>query len=182
MRVRVQLQQAVMAAGVLVCTGAAALAQNTQAPAPAPVQAPVDACAAFKWPIGGAKSALSGDVAKVASGAKAGADFELALAPNDQVAFPVKPQRSPKKAGTFGGFVTADAPKGKLLQVTASDYAWIDVVQDGKLVRTKGFSTQAGCENVRKSVRFVVRAAQPVTVQISGADRQTIRVDIRDAD
>ena len=113
---------------------------------------------------------------------KSRAAFELALAPNDQVSFPVKPQRSPKKTGTFGGFVTADAPKGKLLQVTVSDYAWIDVVQDGKMARSKGFAAKAGCEGVRRSVRFTVRPSQPVTIQISGADRQTIRVDLRGVD
>ena len=156
-----------------------ALGLATQAPAQTPEG---DACTAFKWPIGEARQALAGTVAKLASGAKAPGDFELALAPTEQVAFPTKPERAPKHAGTFGGFVTAEPPKGGTFQVTLSDEAWIDVVQDGKIVKSSGFSGKAGCAGVRKSVRFSLPSSQPVTIQVSGVDAQSIRVDLRGVD
>ncbi len=141
-----------------------------------------EACAAFKWPISDARQALAGTVANLASGAKAPGDFELALAPMEQVAFPTKPERSPKHAGTFGGFVMADPPGGKTFQVTLSNEAWIDVVQDGKIVKSGGFSGKPGCAGVRKSVRFALPSSQPVTIQISGVEAQSIRVDLRGVD
>ena len=149
-------------------------------PAPVSAQAPApDTCAAFTWPVAEIKAALAGDLAMVASGAAAPPDFELALVPTEQVPFPLKPERAPKKAGTFGGFVTLDAPRAGLLQVTLSDEAWIDLVQSGALVKSAAFSGKAGCEGVRKVVRFALTGTGPLTLQVSGAEARSVRVDVR---
>ncbi len=129
---------------------------------PALAQTPTpDACAAFTWPITDAKQALAGDIPKITSGSAAPHDFSLALAPTEQVPFPVKPERAPKKLGTSGGFVTLDPPKGKMMQATLSDEAWIDVVQNGAYVKSAAFSGKQGCDGVRKVVRFTLPDSAP---------------------
>ena len=118
----------------------------------------------------------------MASGAAAPQDFDLALVPTEQVPFPIKPERTSKKLHTFGGYVTIDPPKTKLLQITVSDDVWIDIAQSGALVKSAAFSGKGGCEGVRKVVRFALPGSGPVTLQVSGADTPTIRVDVRGAE
>ena len=147
---------------------------------PALAQTPApDACSTYAWPVIDVQKALAADVAKIASGSAAPQDFVLSLTSTEQVPFPTKPERAPKKSGTFGGFVTLDPPKAKLLQVTLSEDAWIDVVQGGTIVKSGAFSGKSGCDGVRKSLRFTLTGTGPVTLQVSGADAPAIKIDVR---
>jgi hypothetical protein len=143
-----------------------------------------DACASFKWPLDRERAALTApDLPTLASGnaypAIASA-VSLALSPQDAVAYAVKPARAPKSNPAYGGqLVLADGPGG-LLQVTLSDDAWVDLVQDGKVLRSTAFSGKAGCPGVRKSVRFTTGPG-PVTISISDSPSATIRLDIAPA-
>jgi hypothetical protein len=67
-------------------------------------------------------------------------------------------------------------PEGEL-QISLSDEAWIDVVQDGKAVKLAGFSGMKTCPGIRKSVRFKL-AAGPATIQLSGAKKETLKVAV----
>jgi hypothetical protein len=130
----------------------------------------LSACATFAWPLDAVRNALVADVPEVVTGAMAPATFELALEPMGAVKFPTPPARKPKHEGTSGGFATVAAPSAKLLQVSLSDEAWIDAVQDGRLLKTAAFSGRQGCPGLRKSVRFEGATAAPITLQISGSD------------
>ena len=50
-----------------------------------------------------------------------------------------------------------------------SEEAWIDVAENGALVKSSDFSGQKDCPGVRKSVRFQL-AAGSATVEISNAN------------
>ena len=63
-------------------------------------------------------------------------------------------------------------------QVTPSGEGWIDVVQDGKVFDSLAYSGAKKCSGPRKSVRFAVGTA-PVTLQVSGAPGDSIKVAIR---
>jgi hypothetical protein len=79
-------------------------------------------------------------------------------------------------AGTGAGFVQVSAPpKAAIYKITLSSESWIDVVQNGHAVKSSGFSGAVGCEGIRKSVKFDL-AAQPFTLQLSGAPANTIRI------
>ncbi len=67
------------------------------------------------------------------------------------------------------------------IQVTLSDDAWIDVVQDGKETRSASHVGLHGCPDLRKSVRFELKAA-PAKVQIRGAPRASIKVGFAPAE
>src|SRR5262245_32204541 len=99
-----------------------------------------DACASFKWPLVRERSWLvaahptlaSGQTLPTAEGA-----VTLALDPVELLAFPVPPERAP--AAESHGAILRLPPlaKGGLYQITLSDEAWIDVVQDGKSIKSK---------------------------------------------
>ncbi len=106
--------------------------------------------------------------------------IRLGLAVGAEAAFPVPPERAPK-AETASGFVTLPAPAAAgAYHVSLSAKAWIDVVQDGKFVKSGAHTSDATCAQARKSVRFDLAAA-PVTLQISASDATSIVITIMPA-
>jgi hypothetical protein len=84
------------------------------------------------------------------------------------------PERAPKSNENFAGFIQSPAPaKAASYKITLSSEGWIDVVQDGRRVRSITSTGVRGCESVRKSVKFDLAAA-PFVVQISGIEGNTI--------
>ena len=70
--------------------------------------------------------------------------------------------------------------KPGLHQITLSAEAWVDVVQDGRFLRSVAFSGRSGCAAMRKSVRFELQQ-RPATIQISGASGQRINLIVTPA-
>jgi len=147
------------------------------AAAPAHAQE-ADACDQFKWPLARERALLaqaspgqSGDAMPLESAVK------LALLPAAEAKLPLAPARVPKD-GSFAGFVRLDKPSaGGTWRVTLTANAWIEVVQDGKLLPVKDFSGVTGCDGLRKSVKFEL-TAQPFVVEIAGAPSSGIGVAV----
>ena len=142
---------------------------------PALAQEPVG-CDKFKWPLESERAALIGAKA-AASGEEIapGTAAKLTLAPIAEAKLPQEPTRKPKD-GTFAGFVRVAAlPKAGTYKVTLSKGGWIDVFQDGHEVKSGAFSGATGCEGVRKSVKFDLRAA-PVLLVVTGAPDPEIAI------
>ncbi len=66
----------------------------------------------------------------------------------------VCPSARPKKPDTFGGVLEIDAVEPGLYQITLSDDAWIDVIQNDAFVKSAAHSGRRDCADVHKSVRF----------------------------
>jgi len=64
-----------------------------------------------------------------------------------------------------------------LYQVTASGDAWIDVVQDGRFVKSVGSTGRRDCPGLRKSLRFELHPA-PFVIQVSGVASETITLAV----
>ncbi len=106
----------------------------------------------------------------------------LRLQPAGQATFVLPPERKSKLENWFGGGVRLPAPgKSGSYQVTLSQEAWIDVVQDGRYARSTGSTGRSDCSGLRKSVRFELNAT-PFVVQLSGVATETIDVAIGRAD
>ena len=138
-------------------------------------------CARFKWPVERERSAFGTPGLQVVEAGKPLPGIMdpaiVRLKPVADAAFERPPGRKPKE-GTFGVAIkTPPLAVSGTYQVTISDEAWIDVIQDGREVRSSGFSAERDCPNVRKSVRFSLVAGQ-ATVQISGAASDSIKVDL----
>ena len=88
------------------------------------------------------------------------------------------PERKPKAERWFGGAIKLAAPdKPGIYQVTLSEDAWLDLVQDGRYARTVGHSGRGDCPGLRKSVRLELTAT-PFALQVSGVTADKIFVTI----
>jgi len=140
-------------------------------------------CGKFKWSVARERAWFAASPKPVDAGAEVGAGdsgYVVALVAGDAAGFVAAPGRAPKP-GTFGGVVKTSISKAGPYQITLSDEAWIDVVQNGASVKSSGFSGQKTCPGVRKSVRFDL-AAGPATVQISNAEVAKIMLAVAPAE
>ena len=125
-------------------------------------------CDHFKWSLAKEKAwfALSPEPAG-AEIAPAERAVELALKQGDAAGF-VLPLKKPMGPSEYGGVVhIAALAKAGLYQVTLSNEAWVDVIQNQARARTRNVSRQSDCPAFAKSVRFEL-AAGPAVLQISG--------------
>lgn len=102
----------------------------------------------------------------------------LTLQSDDKVSFALPPERRAKSPGYGAVIVLPRLDRDGIYQVTLSDDAWIDVVQDGRYARSVGSSGRRDCAGVRKSVRLELQAG-PFTLQISGSATERVALAIR---
>jgi hypothetical protein len=150
--------------------------------APALADEPVG-CDQFKWPIDKERATLTGtDLPKVVSGSRIKWPLPFAtmmsLNPFAEAKLPIPPERAPKSEGSFAGFVQIPTPaKVGTYKVTLSSEGWIDVLQDGRRLKSVAATGATGCAGVRKSVKFEL-SATPFVVQISSVGSDTIGIAI----
>ena len=88
------------------------------------------------------------------------------------------PAHEPKSDDTFGGLLfVKNVPEAGAYQVTLSDDAWIDLIQDGKAQVLSAETINPDCSDARKSMRFRLEKG-PLTVQVSGASSHLIKIAI----
>jgi hypothetical protein len=127
------------------------------------------------WPIDRDRAALtSPDRPKLASGAEITAPaIMLSLLAPAAANLPTPPERAPKD-GTFAGFAALKtSPKAGIYTVSLSSGAWVDVVQDGHILKPKASSGATDCDGIRKTMKYEL-AASPFVIQISGATENAI--------
>jgi hypothetical protein len=133
-------------------------------------------CEHFKWSVADERTwfASAAPLPAETGEAKLGAGYAVNL--SKDVKLPVAPERAPA-AGSYAAVLNVPKLDAGLYQVTVSAEAWIDVAQNGALVKSSAFSGQHDCDGVRKSVRFPL-AAGPATLEISNAHADHIMVAI----
>lgn len=150
--------------------------------APAFAEEPVG-CDHFKWPLDKERAMLtSPNVVTVASGMSVALPLPVALTvtlvPFADAKLPMAPERAPRAAESFAGFIAVAAPaQAGTYKITLSSEAWIDVVQAGHLLKSGPHSGATGCAGMRKSVKFDL-AAEPFVIQLSNVGNKSIGVAI----
>jgi hypothetical protein len=140
-------------------------------------------CDTFKWPLDKERAMLtSPNMVTVASGMSVALPLPVALTvtlvPFADAKLPTPPERAPRVADSFAGFIAVPAPaQDGSYKITLSSDAWIDVVQAGHLLKSGPHSGATGCQGVRKSVKFDL-AAEPFVVQFSNVKTNSIGVAI----
>ncbi|HEY0292840.1 MAG TPA: hypothetical protein VGC51_10995 [Hansschlegelia sp.] len=133
-------------------------------------------CGAFKWPVG-ADIALLAKPDWVDSGATVDLSgpvgVRVKLVDADKAGFAIPSERKPA-LGAPAGTLGFEARAG-VTQVTLSDAAWADLVQDGKPVKPTGFSGVKDCDGAHKTLRFELGAG-PALLQISNAPATSIGI------
>ncbi len=132
-------------------------------------------CGHFKWPLDHEKTLLATPVAITSGGAgKLAAGENLTLAPQTTAKLPQEPSRPPKFPDSYAGFITLPAPSsGGTYRVTIAHGAWIDVVQDGQVLKSTDHTGAIGCDGLAKSLKFDL-AATPFTVEISSSTASSV--------
>jgi hypothetical protein len=149
----------------------------------APTSAAEDDCDKFAWPLAQQRILFAAaekptikageTLAAIPSNA-----FILRLQPGADAVFAMPPERKPRSERWFGGVIRFPAvDKPGIDQVTLSDEAWIDIVQDGRYARSVGSTGRSDCPGLRKSVRLDL-GASPFVVQVSGVTSDSITVAI----
>ncbi|MDB5632856.1 MAG: hypothetical protein JWR49_1711 [Tardiphaga sp.] len=136
-------------------------------------------CDKFKWPIDRERAALTApERPKLASGADITAPaITLSLLAPSAANLPTPPERAPKD-GTFAGFAALKtSPKAGIYTISLSSGAWVDVVQDGHILKPKAFSGATDCDGIRKTMKYEL-AASPFVIQISGAPDNAISLAV----
>ncbi len=146
--------------------------------APAFAEEPVG-CDKFKWPVDLLRATLStASQQPVASGSDVTTVTaeSVSLKPLASAVLLMPPERG-QKDGTFAGYVTVRNLTAGTYVIGVSDYAWIDVLQNGTYVKPKDFSGATGCDGLRKTMKFALETAS-TTIQISGVGKNTINLVI----
>jgi hypothetical protein len=145
--------------------------------------ASADGCEKFAWSLAREQAWVAApDKAIIAAGqtlaALPKAAVVIHLQPASQAVFELPPERKPRSDQWFGGTVRFPAvERPGIYQVTFSDDAWIDIIQDGRYARSVGSTGRSDCPGLRKSVRLELGPA-PFALQISGVASDGIVIAI----
>jgi len=140
------------------------------------------ACDKFKWNIDHERAALTApDRARLASGTEmtslTSSGAILALSAPAEAKLPTPPERAPKE-GTFAGFVSFKAPsKPGIYTISLSAGGWVDLVQDGHVLKPKAFSGVTDCDGIRKTMKYEI-SASPFVLQVSGVRENSVSIAI----
>jgi hypothetical protein len=140
-------------------------------------------CSKFAWPLAHEKALFAAaDKRQTEAGTELtsipAAAVVLGLKPAAQATFVLPPERKPRSEIWFGGTLRLPALEAGSYQVTLSEEAWIDVVQDGRYARSIGSTGRSDCSGLRKSIRFEL-SSSPFVIQVSGVATETIALAIR---
>lgn len=138
-------------------------------------------CGNFKWPVTRERALLTtSDLPNLASGVDAPTlpplAAKLALRPVADAGLP-KPSERTRKPGTFAGFLRLGQIPAGTYTVSVSDYAWIDVLQNGSSLRPMDISEASGCDGIQRVLRFDL-AAGSTTIQVGSVAANTIRLAV----
>jgi hypothetical protein len=102
----------------------------------------------------------------------------VGLVPFADAKLPTPPEGAPRLPTSFAGFVQVAPPAHDgIYKISLSSEAWIDVSQAGHLLKSVAFSGATGCEGIRKSVKFDLKA-EPFTIQLSNVPGNSIGVAV----
>jgi hypothetical protein len=160
---------------------AAVLAGTVSAPALA-----ADPCTGFKWDVSKEHALFGGSAVSLPAGRDAASAptialdrlYELKLTPQDQVAFALPPGKKMLTDGAYAGLAAFQVNAPGAYRVSVDVPFWIDVVADGKLVGTKDFQGQRGCDAPHKIVEYELAASQPFVLQVSGSTKAMVRLTV----
>lgn len=106
-----------------------------------------------------------------------GEAYALALAPLASIGFVVAPERAARGSAPTGGMALLRLPEGGRFRISLSTPHWLDVVQDGRIVKSSEFQGHLGCNPLHKVVEYELAPGDYV-LQLSGADETQARVAI----
>ena len=105
---------------------------------------------------------------------KPGGTAQIGLLAAKDVRLAAKTKRTPKPR-TSAGLAAIDVDKTGKLDVILSNATYVDLVRDGKILRSAGHSDFKSCPGLRKSVSFGVVPGRYI-VQLTGAPTRSVKM------
>jgi len=136
-------------------------------------------CDGGKWPLSPVQAHFGAALPALASGGAIpalGAPALVNLSAQDDIAFPHAPARASKANPAYAAVLELGTEPAATYQITVSAGAWIDLLEDGDLVKQSGYIRAKDCPGVDKSIRFATRGGA-LTIQISGAYGKAIKLE-----
>ena len=145
-----------------------------------------DPCTGFKWDVSKEHALFGGSALSLAAGKDSASAptivtdrlYELKLTPQDQITFALPPGKTMLTDGAYAGLAAFRVNAPGAYRVSVDVPFWIDVVADGKLVATKDFQGQHGCDAPHKIVEYELAASQPFVLQVSGSTKPVVRLTV----
>lgn len=150
-----------------------------------PSRAETDPCSGYKWDVS-AERALFATPAKAAAAGKDLASatrtlpnqfYAVTLLPMSGVSFPAAPGRTPP-SGSFAGILALTLPGPGKYRIAVDVPLWIDVVGGAALAPVLDYEGQHECSAPRKVVVFDLEGRTDWALQLSAADRVTVRLAV----
>lgn len=145
-----------------------------------------DPCSAFSWDVHreralfaqAPEAATAGTSAAQAPRLEADRLYELALSPQEQVAFASPPGKKMLTDGASAGLARLRIGMAADYRIALDQGFWIDVVDGHHLIASKDFQGRPGCQAPHKIVLYSLPAGRDLIVQFSGAIAGRLRLAI----
>ncbi|MCC7462353.1 MAG: hypothetical protein IT480_07815 [Gammaproteobacteria bacterium] len=148
-----------------------------------------DPCDGFTWNVRQERALFGGPAQRLDAAASAASApsvsvvqlYQLKLLPQEQVVFAAAPQKKMLTDGSHAGLARVAIAAAGTYRVAANAEVWLDVVADGRLVPSRDFRGQRGCDAPHKVVEFVLPQAGEYTLQFSAAASPSVFVTVTPA-
>lgn len=146
---------------------------------------PKQGCESFAWPVDREQAWFNdAHLARRDPGARLShidRAVELALAPMSKAHFFMPPERPVGAEGYGGEAIIRGVPRAAVYQVTVSDDAAIDLFENGARLKPIAATDAPGCAGVRRSVRYRLAPGDLVLIELSGAQKDSIKLGFAEA-
>jgi hypothetical protein len=147
--------------------------------------AETDPCSGYKWDVSAeralfampAKAAAAGKDQASAAPVVPGRFYAVTLLPVSEVSFSATPGRTPP-SGSFAGIVALTVPAVGKYRVAVDVPLWVDVVGGATLAPVLDYEGLHECSAPRKVVVFDLAGRTDWALQLSAADRLTVRLAV----
>lgn len=162
-----------------------AAADDASSGKPAVAERPEQGCEAFAWPIAREQAWFNdAHLARRDPGARLSRidrAVEFALAPMSKARFFMPPERPVSAEGYGGEAVFLGVPRPAVYQVTVSEDVSIDLFENGARLKPISSTDAPGCAGVRRSVRYRLAPGDLVLIELSGAQKASIKLAFAEA-
>jgi hypothetical protein len=102
--------------------------------------------------------------------------YVLKLSPQERVQYPQSTNKKSLVRNPLGGLATLTVPADGQYRITVDSPLWIDVVGPDGIIAPSAYTGWHECRLFRKSVEYALPGGKPLTVQISEATPELIRI------
>jgi hypothetical protein len=147
--------------------------------------AQADPCSGYKWDVSAERALFAGPARPAAAGKDRPSAaavvpnqfYTVTLLPVNGVSFPAAPGRTPP-SGSFAGIVALTVPAAGKYRVAVDVPLWIDVVGGATVAPVLDYEGLHECSAPRKVVVFDLEGRTDWALQLSAADRVTVRLAV----